>query len=71
MANNINNDLAYKVINKINLKKLKIGIVGLGFVGLPLAMHFSQKGFKVCGYDKDESKIKKSSKANFLYFFGK
>ena len=58
MEKNINKDLANKVIKKINLRKLKIGIVGLGFVGLPLAIHFSQKGFNVCGYDKDQNKIK-------------
>lgn len=62
MEKNINKDLANKVIKKINLRKLKIGIVGLGFVGLPLAIHFSQKGFNVCGYDKDQNKIKNLKK---------
>ncbi len=47
------------IIKKINSKSIKIGIVGLGFVGLPLAIHFAKKGFKVCGYDKDNKKIKK------------
>ena len=47
------------IIRKINSKSIKIGIVGLGFVGLPLAIHFAKKGFKVCGYDKDNKKIKK------------
>ena len=35
------------IIRKINSKSIKIGIVGLGFVGLPLAIHFAKKGFKV------------------------
>ncbi|MED4207561.1 nucleotide sugar dehydrogenase [Neobacillus mesonae] len=35
----------------------KIGIVGLGFVGLPLALLFAEKGFKVTGIDVDNNKI--------------
>jgi len=37
----------------------KIGIIGLGFVGLPLALAFIRKGFQVLGIDVDESKLKK------------
>lgn len=37
----------------------KVGIIGLGFVGLPLAFAFIRKGFRVNGIDLDESKIKK------------
>ncbi|MEX1031071.1 MAG: nucleotide sugar dehydrogenase [Paenibacillaceae bacterium] len=35
-----------------------VGIIGLGFVGLPLAFAFIQKGFHVIGIDLDETKIK-------------
>ena len=54
--------------NKKNLYKListnkaKIGIIGLGYVGLPLSILFSKKGFKVIGFDIDNSKIKKIKK---------
>ncbi len=34
-----------------------VGIIGLGFVGLPLAFAFIRKGFRVAGIDLDESKI--------------
>ncbi len=48
-------------LEKLEEKILKstaiIGIVGLGYVGLPLAIEFSKK-FKVIGYDVAESKIK-------------
>ena len=43
--------------DKISNKSLKIGILGLGYVGLPLAMTFSKKGFQVFGYDVDTNKI--------------
>ena len=39
-------------------KESKIGIIGLGYVGLPLVIRFSQEGFKVIGFDVDKSKIK-------------
>ncbi|MBD1132720.1 nucleotide sugar dehydrogenase [Pelagibacterales bacterium SAG-MED45] len=39
-------------------KKIKIGVIGLGYVGLPLAILFSKKGFKVFGFDTDVEKIK-------------
>ncbi|MEH7384979.1 nucleotide sugar dehydrogenase [Bacillus sp. JJ1521] len=36
-----------------------VGIIGLGFVGLPLSLLFADNGFKVIGIDSDESKIEK------------
>lgn len=45
------------LISKIELKKAKIGIVGLGYVGLPLVSEFLSNGFEVIGIDKDQSKI--------------
>lgn len=44
---------------KISTKKAYIGIIGLGYVGLPLSILFSKKGFKVYGFDIDKSKINK------------
>jgi UDP-N-acetyl-D-glucosamine dehydrogenase len=43
---------------KIKQKKAKIAIIGLGYVGLPLAVEFARKGFSVHGIDLDTSKIK-------------
>ena len=43
--------------NKIVKKTAKIGIVGLGYVGLPLAIQFAKKKFQVIGFDIDISKI--------------
>jgi nucleotide sugar dehydrogenase len=37
--------------------QIKIAVIGLGYVGLPLAIHFAKSGFSVVGIDKDERKI--------------
>jgi UDP-N-acetyl-D-glucosamine dehydrogenase len=37
-------------------RKSTIGIIGLGYVGLPLAIRFSEEGFKTIGFDIDEEK---------------
>lgn len=50
------------LIKLINEKKAQVGIIGLGYVGLPLALRFSEVGFKVTGFDIDLDKIKKINK---------
>ena len=42
---------------KILDRSAKIGIVGLGYVGLPLAVEFAQAGFKVWGIDVDKGRV--------------
>lgn len=44
---------------KISERKAVVGILGLGYVGLPLAREFASAGIKVVGFDIDEPKIKK------------
>lgn len=44
--------------DKIKTKKVKICIVGLGYVGLPIAIEFARKGYHTLGIDTDVSKIK-------------
>lgn len=46
-----------QVIEKFNSKSAVIGIVGLGYVGLPLALRFSEEGYKVIGFDIDPDKV--------------
>lgn len=46
-----------ELIGKIQSKEAKIGIVGLGYVGLPLGLEYAHKGFKVIGFDIDDQKI--------------
>lgn len=42
---------------KIRDKSARVGIVGLGYVGLPLAVAFSQAGFKVLGFDSQQKRV--------------
>ena len=42
-----------ELINKIIEHSAKIGIIGMGYVGLPLAISFSEEKFKVVGFDID------------------
>ena len=42
---------------KIASKSATIGVIGLGYVGLPLVLRFSSVGFKVVGFDVDEDKV--------------
>ena len=44
-------------LEKIKNKSAKIGIIGLGYVGLPLGLEFALKGFEVIGFDVDKKKI--------------
>ncbi|MBT2734504.1 NAD(P)-binding domain-containing protein [Bacillus sp. ISL-7] len=44
----------------------KIGVIGLGYIGLPLALLFANKGFGVIGIDVDERKVN-SLKQNTSY----
>ena len=45
------------LIEKLNNKSAVIGIVGLGYVGLPLVLRYVEVGYKVLGFDIDLSKI--------------
>jgi len=43
-------------VQKVKERRTRVGVVGLGYVGLPLAIAFSRKGFPVTGFDIDERK---------------
>jgi UDP-N-acetyl-D-glucosamine dehydrogenase len=47
-----------KFLESLNDKTLRIGILGLGYVGLPLVLRFSEAGFRVTGLDIDEEKVR-------------
>ena len=47
----------HNLISKIEKKEVKVGIIGLGYVGLPLALEFTEKNIKVLGFDLDTNKI--------------
>src|SRR3712207_356168 len=47
-----------ELIDLITNKQAHIGVIGLGYVGLPLLVEFASKGFKATGFEVDESKAK-------------
>ncbi|ASK26844.1 nucleotide sugar dehydrogenase [Neisseria chenwenguii] len=49
-------------IRKFADKSAKIGIVGLGYVGLPLMLRYVEVGYQVLGFDIDQSKVDKLNK---------
>ena len=49
--------IARERLDRIENRKAKVGIIGLGYVGLPLSLLFSEAGFPVTGFDIDEKKI--------------
>ncbi|MFR2610343.1 NAD(P)-binding domain-containing protein [Anaerococcus obesiensis] len=48
-----------KILEKIKDKSLKIGVVGLGYVGLPLAVEKAGAGFETTGFDVQAEKVEK------------
>jgi UDP-N-acetyl-D-glucosamine dehydrogenase len=46
------------LIEKIDSREARIGIIGMGYVGLPLALLFSAQRFKVTGFDVEPDKVK-------------
>jgi len=57
----------HELIKKIKNRRLKIGVIGLGYVGLPLATNFCSKGFNVIGFDIDKSRVNKvNKKINYI-----
>jgi UDP-N-acetyl-D-glucosamine dehydrogenase len=48
---------AQELRKKIETRQARVGVVGLGYVGLPLAVEFAHAGFTVTGIDIDKSKV--------------
>ena len=47
-------DMKAQLLQKIQDRSAVVGIIGLGYVGLPLAVEFAKAGFHVIGYDISE-----------------
>jgi UDP-N-acetyl-D-glucosamine dehydrogenase len=47
---------AASYVHRVRARKVRVGVVGLGYVGLPLVLEFAKKGFPVMGIDIDEKK---------------
>ncbi|HEY6012032.1 MAG TPA: nucleotide sugar dehydrogenase [Nitrospirota bacterium] len=46
------------LLEKIEKRSAKVGVIGLGYVGLPLVIHFVKAGFETIGFDVDATKVK-------------
>jgi UDP-N-acetyl-D-glucosamine dehydrogenase len=49
--------IAQELLNRLESRTARIGVIGLGYVGLPLSLLFSEAGFKVTGFDIDNGKV--------------
>ena len=49
----------YDLIERIRSRRARVGIIGLGYVGLPLVLRFAEEHFPVIGFDIDPNKVSK------------
>src|SRR5579862_7731404 len=59
------------LLNKITTRSARVGVIGLGYVGLPLLAAFHRAGFDVIGFDIDPAKIESLHRGeNYLKHLG-
>jgi len=58
ICDNLWSGMKNELIESITKKKAHVGVIGLGYVGLPLLVEFASKGFTSTGFEVDESKAK-------------
>ncbi len=46
-----------QLVERVHRRELRVGVIGLGYVGLPLALAFAEGGFRVLGFDVDPAKV--------------
>ncbi|HTC94073.1 MAG TPA: nucleotide sugar dehydrogenase [Terriglobales bacterium] len=64
----IKNDFLVALQQKIESRTARVGIIGLGYVGLPLALLFSEERFPVTGFDVDNKKVEALSRGeSYIY----
>jgi UDP-N-acetyl-D-glucosamine dehydrogenase len=49
------------LLDRIRSRRARVGVIGLGYVGLPLAVEFAHTGFEVTGFDVDATKVSEIS----------
>ncbi len=57
-------NLRQNILSKIEKNTETIGIIGLGYVGLPLAVNFAEAGVRTIGFDKNPTKVESINKGN-------
>src|SRR6202142_3875042 len=62
------NSTVDSTINRIKQRQARVGIIGLGYVGLPLALLYSEQKFQVTGFDIDQRKVDTLAKGgSYIY----
>jgi UDP-N-acetyl-D-glucosamine dehydrogenase len=57
-----------ELLDKIESRTARIGIIGLGYVGLPLSLLFNEQRFAITGFDVDPKKVKTLSEGgSYIY----
>ena len=65
---NTTTDTFHVALEAIKSRTARVGIIGMGYVGLPLALLFSEEGFRVTGFDVDQGKVETlSSGSSYIY----
>ncbi|MEO0255722.1 MAG: NAD(P)-binding domain-containing protein, partial [candidate division WOR-3 bacterium] len=54
--------LREEILKKVEDRTAVVGVVGLGYVGLPLAVDFAEEGYRVIGVDIDQAKVEMVNK---------
>jgi len=49
------------LLDRIRTKQARVGVIGLGYVGLPLAVELAHAGFTVTGFDVDRARVSHDS----------
>ena len=47
-----------ELVERVEAREARIGVIGLGYVGLPLALAFAREGFRVTGFELDAEKVR-------------
>jgi len=53
-----------ELISRVTNKQIRVGVIGLGYVGLPLVVEFASKGFTTTGFEVDEAKATQINSGN-------
>ena len=59
MSYDASGDPMAQLLERLASKTATIGIIGMGYVGLPLMLRFSEVGFRTIGFDNDLTKVVK------------
>jgi UDP-N-acetyl-D-glucosamine dehydrogenase len=57
MGYNMKVKIVDRLIQRILRKEVNVGIIGLGYVGLPLVLRFCEEDFQILGFDVDPKKV--------------